>query len=339
LISPYENLIIKLWETLADKGIGSLLKPWQIKREGKAVAKVQAEAIILLAQAEKTAEEIRSGKLNYVEGQLKTLPNDNSTLERVEPYIELDSLPQLMIKNNVQDSIRKEINVSKAILIAHETLANDPEEPPEESIDADWLYRWRDYAGEVSTDELQALWGNLLAGKLKNPKSFSLRTLEFLRNLSKEEAEKIELLNTFVIDSWIYLDNTPLLDKAGLDFSVLLGLQELGVISGVDGTHIQITIKLIPEKGQTDKFITNCVSNNKVLLISSAQQYQPITLTVCTLSTLGRQILSLGKFVANDEYLKYVGTRIKAQGFNVSLANFVGRKDGLLYHSNPPEVL
>lgn len=34
---PGEKLIIKLWETIADKGIGSLLKPWQIRREGVTV--------------------------------------------------------------------------------------------------------------------------------------------------------------------------------------------------------------------------------------------------------------------------------------------------------------
>jgi len=45
LEAPGENLLIKLWETLADKGIGSLFKPWQIKREGKATAEVQAEAM------------------------------------------------------------------------------------------------------------------------------------------------------------------------------------------------------------------------------------------------------------------------------------------------------
>ena len=34
--APGEKLIIKLWESIADKGIGSLLKPWQIRREGRA---------------------------------------------------------------------------------------------------------------------------------------------------------------------------------------------------------------------------------------------------------------------------------------------------------------
>ncbi len=33
---PGEKLLIKLWETITEKGIGSLLSPWQTIRTGKA---------------------------------------------------------------------------------------------------------------------------------------------------------------------------------------------------------------------------------------------------------------------------------------------------------------
>lgn len=33
---PGEKLAIKMWETLFEKGIGSLLTPWQELREGRA---------------------------------------------------------------------------------------------------------------------------------------------------------------------------------------------------------------------------------------------------------------------------------------------------------------
>jgi len=47
---PGEKLIINLWETIADKGIGSLLKPWQIRREGRANLDVKREEMLALAQ-------------------------------------------------------------------------------------------------------------------------------------------------------------------------------------------------------------------------------------------------------------------------------------------------
>lgn len=46
---PGEQLVMKLWETLAEKGMGKLLTPWQIKREGRARNQVRKEELIMLA--------------------------------------------------------------------------------------------------------------------------------------------------------------------------------------------------------------------------------------------------------------------------------------------------
>lgn len=47
---PGEGLLIKLWETLMDKGIGGLLKPWQIKREAKAQFQARRLEIVGLTE-------------------------------------------------------------------------------------------------------------------------------------------------------------------------------------------------------------------------------------------------------------------------------------------------
>lgn len=334
--APGENLLIKLWETLADKGIGSLFKPWQIKREGKATAEVQAETMLLMAQAEKAVEEIKKGNLSYIDGQFKVLPNPNSPNNEIEQYIRIETLPQIIIKNSVEDGLRKEINVSKAILIAQEAIANDPQSPPEESIGDDWLYRWRDYAGEVSSEELQLLWGELLAGELKKPNSFSLRTLEFIRNLSKEDAEKIVLLNSFVIGNFICQSNTTaILDAAGLTFKTLLGLQEIGILSGV-GLNLTLTLK----STKATEFYSVQIANNKVLVISSPEQSKIATVNgILNLTTLGFELSKLGDFKINEEYIKLYGGLIKSQGFGVTLADIVDQEQNGRIRFNNPETL
>ena len=40
---PGEKLVIRLWETVTEKGIGSWLRPWQNRREGRAQIDVQQE--------------------------------------------------------------------------------------------------------------------------------------------------------------------------------------------------------------------------------------------------------------------------------------------------------
>lgn len=54
---PGENLIIKLWESLTEKGVGSLLKPWQMRREGYA----QGIAYLLLTGFRQPLRQIGAG--------------------------------------------------------------------------------------------------------------------------------------------------------------------------------------------------------------------------------------------------------------------------------------
>ena len=55
-------------------------------------------------------------------------------------------------------------------------------------MDFDWLMRFFDAVGYISSEELQQLWGRVLAGEVKKPRSCSLRTLDILRNMTSEEA-------------------------------------------------------------------------------------------------------------------------------------------------------
>jgi hypothetical protein len=47
-MAPGEQLLIKLWETIADKGIGNLLRPWQMRREGQAAIDVKHSELLML---------------------------------------------------------------------------------------------------------------------------------------------------------------------------------------------------------------------------------------------------------------------------------------------------
>lgn len=57
--APGEALLAKFWETIAEKGIGGLFKPWQIRREGRASIEIRRQEMLVLAQAEREADAIR----------------------------------------------------------------------------------------------------------------------------------------------------------------------------------------------------------------------------------------------------------------------------------------
>lgn len=78
------------------------------------------------------------------------------------------------------------------------------------------------------------MWAKILAGEIEEPSSCSLRTLDILRNISKEEAECfVKICNAAIkIESEKYAipaDRDYIL-KNSIDYSDILLLGEIGLI-------------------------------------------------------------------------------------------------------------
>lgn len=318
---PGEKLLIKLWDTITDKGIGSLLKPWQMRREGRAAIDVRREELLALAQAEVDARAILSGhKLFLPDGTLTNQQTEReiALLPRPTSHPPLTQHIEEVAGHNARaESIRREVSISKAVLHAEKELAQDAEEPPEEKLSDDWLIRWRDCAAGVSSEDLQSLWGKVLAGEVKNPGRYSLRTLEFLRNLSQDEAKVIEKVSPFVVSNVIFRGDEALLESEGITFSLLLALQELGIVSGVEALGLEISWASLLQ----DRFQQSLISYGRILLVTHADATKKLKLQIYQITGLGRQILQLGTFQANDAYLRALGVTIKGQGFDVMIGN------------------
>lgn len=339
---PGEALVLKLWDTLTEKGIGKLLSPWQTRRDGRAHAQVRADEMLLLAQAEADANDLRAGRKRLHEdgSRLIAVPvNSPLRLEgsehsnRVEPTLNLASLAESAHRQDVVASMRAEINTSRSVLFAEEVLRNSTGETSSEPVDDDWLSTWRDHASKVSSEDLQRLWGSVLAGEVKNPGQYSLRTLDFLRTLSRNEAELISMLGPFAIGSRIYKTESDYLEKKGITFDALLQLQDLGIVTGVDGLGLQATFNTV----DPGKFLVPLIAGNRVLIIERENPEPSLDLPAYILTKLGLQVLSLGHFSLDTDYLKMVGRRILQQGLKVSLGDWVqvSRNEGRYFNLEP----
>lgn len=320
---PGEKLIIKLWETIADKGIGSLLRPWQIRREGRANLDVRREEMLALAQAGADADAIRSGrKLLLVSGEIVNQPALEAPMEiegdANKAPLALPRAIEIADQNTKAEAVRREVSIAKAIIYAEEELQKDSSEPPQDSPQDDWLLRWRECAAGVSSDELQQIWGKVLAGEVKSPGCFSLRTLEFLRNLSQAEAQAIERISPFVISGVVYRGDDAMLKAEGVSFSYLLAMQELGVLAGVDGLGLEITWN----SDATASFLKALTCHGALILATATDANKIIKLKVCAVTAIGKQVLSLGSFSPNAKMVESVATAIKALGFDVQVGNY-----------------
>lgn len=323
-----EKLLIKLWETLAKDGIGSLASPWQIKREGKAYAEVRRDEMLMLAQAAVEAEQIKLGKKKLLDdGRLIELngpkSNEDDSVDysgRLEPTISLDSFSDKIEQQRKAEEIQQEININKTIGLAEEELLRSQQKPSEKEVDSDWLSRWRDHAKSTNNEELRQIWARTLAGEVKSPGSYSLRTLEFIKNLSQEEAVAISKLGQFAIGRSIF--KCSQLEKQGIDLGFLLQMDDLGIVNGVQGGQVS-GLELNYNSREADKFSTVLVNRNQVLLIEAEDPNKNLALGCYQISKIGAEVLSLGDFSANENYMRELGEEIKKKGFDVKIALWV----------------
>ncbi len=105
-----------------------------------------------------------------------------------------EKIAQYVLARNKQ----KAENVEEIVSRAKQQFAPD-EQVSEEPVEKDWLNRFLNIAEEISDEDMQDIWGRVLAGEIKKPKSYSLRTLEVLRNLSKEDATLITKVSNYQV--------------------------------------------------------------------------------------------------------------------------------------------
>ncbi|HDY7777439.1 DUF2806 domain-containing protein [Vibrio vulnificus] len=314
---PGENLIIKMWDSLVDKGIGGILQPWQERRVGESRLDLKRQEILKIAEAERLAEDIRNGNVQFESPQLENFLENRQG--RIEPTLGVEYAVRNSFGKSVSESIRKEANVAKSILIAEDLLADDATPVNESKIEDDWLFNWQEYAGRVSSEDLQQLWGKILAGEIKSPGSYSYRTLDFLKTLSKADAEVIAIAAQFVVEGVIFREHDEILEKAGINFGVLMYLQELGMLSGVEAVGLQSEWK----SSQQTRFIKGLISYNHCLILEHESPQKVASKSVYVVTTIGKEVLSLAQFGANKDYLKAAGALFAKQGFKVRVADWL----------------
>ncbi|MCU7261146.1 MULTISPECIES: DUF2806 domain-containing protein [Pseudomonas] len=310
-----------MWETLSEKMIGSYLKPYQLRRVGEAELDLMRIGKLISAQAEREADEIRKGNKDISDFsrkiEFKKIAKSNYIAERLEPTIDAVHLIEGSYRRAAIDATRKEVNVAKSILYAEEVLVNDPQEPPADDVDDDWLYRWRDCSSEVSSSDMQRLWGRLLAGEVKSPGMYSLRCLDFLRNLSQAEAKLIEEISCFEIQG--------MLVKQAVDercqFEDLLQLEDLGVLSGVASGGLTNNVPLSMQL--TDAELEWQLRADKLCLtVKSLLSANRLELKAYRITPMGQQIIALGRLPDDVDYIRAVGKIIARMHFKVTVCEY-----------------
>jgi hypothetical protein len=164
----------------------------------KRIAKAEAEAAIIEAQAE----------------------------------IKITGLHRRAMHRFIEEEARNQKNIED---ITTKALPQLKEESDPTAMEDDWVTNFFDKSRIVSDGEMQDLWSRVLAGEANVPGTYSKRTVNFLSDLDKIDAELFSKLCGF---RWLVGSFEPLVfdvraeiyNKQGIDFTALSHLESIGLI-------------------------------------------------------------------------------------------------------------
>lgn len=194
---------------VVSSAIGKLSAPYLLRK----MAEAKGHEIVVLSESiEKARLAIgREFKIDLSVSGLsiseKTfdLPTIHNQLQRIDDRIK-------MIEAERQK------NIDKVTLYAFREAARITCDASEKPVDKDWMNRFLNVTQDVSEDQMQEVWGKVLAGEVNKPGTFSLRTMELLKNLSKGEAELFRQYVQFrvtVDDNFFYVFPNTICDFGG----------------------------------------------------------------------------------------------------------------------------
>lgn len=285
---PFEKLI-----DVISQGIGTLYKPRAIKNNADA----------------------KAYKIRVIEEAKNKAKNEGNEAE-AESYLRIQ---ERLIANEIdrQDSI------DRVVQVAAEQLKNE-QDISDEPVDKDWSKRFFNIVQDISDEEMQALWGRILAGETKDPKSYSKRTLEVLKNLSREEAKiftkfaQARLIagnNHMIFNN----DNGKFINNAfGITFSERLLLTELGLISSENNLEFSLS----PTNG--NKMTNNIFYGNKVILFHREENTPKQVLKVLVFTKVGIELSRLIEQDLNKDYLYEICAAFDLPKVKIEFGDLIG---------------
>lgn len=318
----------------AASGIGSVAGPmlasWKARREANAkliAAKGEAEAQRILAEGQATTMQIIANA--QADARSILVSPDSIVQGQLELGAAVSQRIQFQEKKR-QSNIRQVVTKAALELEGKEVRDHEP--------DHDWTARFFNDVQDVSSEEMQQLWGKILAGEVEMPGSTSLRTLSILKNLDQSTANTFQRLcsacvlakstDASFVDARVpSLGGNPgnnVLEKYGFSYDVLNALNEHGlIISEYNSWYdhkMSIGIPLsAPFPGQVVCLPFTFQGRYWVLVPTTQREASPeFKLSGVALTRSGREMSRIVEMEPMEEYMQDLMTFFESSGFQMT---------------------
>lgn len=198
----------------------------------------------------------------------------------------------------VRAAYRKQLNREAVGLLAIEdlrstatavevtTLLNEDEASGEAQgdLEEDWLNMFERFVEDASTERMQKLWGRVLAGELRKPGKFSLRTLRFLSEFSSKEGEAFGRIAPFVFGDIAPL--SAVMPDETVDLRPFIALEAAGLLQGTMGPALTLNLTF-------DDHGNVSIQGQGLAILFRGNPGSKVSLKVVTLTPIGTEVMSL----------------------------------------------
>lgn len=269
--------LTKLIETVSN-AIGKVCEPFHIRR----MAKAKAQEISLISSTINNNPQL---PIKYNDGQVVIdATNANELVQRAQTRFLYQEMKQ---QQNIESVIGNAYNELESV----SSVSSDP-------VDNDWITRLFQIVKDISSEEMQIVWGKILAGEIVQPGSFSLRTLDIIRNLTQQEAEVFQRIMPFVMHSAggdFITSSSDILSQFDIKYEYILRLDECGLLN----SNSKILMGL---------FITNTkpalIYNKEILIhiLGRDVKKTQISFGIYALTRAGYELYKILNYAVNKEY-------------------------------------
>lgn len=107
--------------------------------------------------------------------------------------------------------LKKQVNIENTLYETKNILEKEKENGQDvassEPVKDDFMTQFYNGVGEISDVDMQLLWAKLLAGEIKQPHSFSLRTLNKLKTMTTNGDKLFEKMVPYIISNDCVVNN------------------------------------------------------------------------------------------------------------------------------------
>lgn len=192
---------------------------------GQAISRLIGGAVeIPAAWLEQKAQRIRD-ETEARSLMVKAIASEAAIVAAGDPAV-----TQRAIDRYVQELSKKQVNREAVAQKTLELLQEEPAAVTSEGPTEDWMNVFSEYAEKASSEKLRETWARVLAGEIRKPASFSLKTLQFLSVLDQATAQAAELLLGMSFDHQYALIGQP----SGDDYHLMNVARSAGLVAQLD---------------------------------------------------------------------------------------------------------